>query len=74
MLRNQGTILGYSLIAYDSLGKGLQKINSNESYMKKELGHHLEVITEAIQTELRKVGYSEPYELLKKLSRGKSFN
>lgn len=32
------------------------------------------MITEAIQTELRKVGYPEPYELLKKLSRGKSFN
>lgn len=41
--------------------------------MKKHLSEHLEVITEAIQTELRKIGYPEPYELLKKLSRGKSF-
>lgn len=42
--------------------------------MRAELSEHLEVITEAIQTELRKVGYPEPYELLKNLSRGKSFN
>lgn len=41
--------------------------------MKAHLSNHLEVITEAIQTELRKIGYPEPYELLKKLSRGKSF-
>jgi adenylosuccinate lyase len=41
--------------------------------MRKELSGKLEVITEAIQTELRKIGYPEPYELLKKLSRGKSF-
>lgn len=49
--------MGYSMIAYDSLLKGLNKIDSNEEYMKKYLSEHLEVITEAIQTELRKIGY-----------------
>ena len=50
VLRNQGAALGYSLIAYDSLLKGLGKIDSNKSYLQKELSEHLEVITEAIQT------------------------
>ena len=34
VLRNQGTILGYSLIAYDSLKKGLSKVDSNEVLMR----------------------------------------
>lgn len=57
VLRNQGAALGYSLIAYDSLQKGLGKIDSNHEYMRSHLSTHLEVITEAIQTELRKIGY-----------------
>ena len=73
VLRNQGAALGYSMIGYDSLLKGLQKVDANENLMKEQLSNHLEVITEAIQTELRKVGYPEPYELLKTISRGKSF-
>lgn len=74
VLRNQGSALGYSVIAYDSLLKGLGKVDSNKEFMRQELSSHLEVITEAIQTELRKIGYPEPYELLKKLSRGRSFD
>ncbi len=57
VLRNQGAALGYSMIAYDSLLKGLNKIDSDEPFMKQDLSNHLEVITEAIQTELRKIGY-----------------
>lgn len=57
VLRNQGAALGYSMIAYDSLQKGLSKIDSDEPFMRQYLSNHLEVITEAIQTELRKIGY-----------------
>jgi adenylosuccinate lyase len=74
VLRNQGSILGYSMIGYSSLIKGLGKIESNQKFMEQELESHYEVITEAIQTELRKINYPEPYELLKNLSRGKTFN
>lgn len=42
--------------------------------MQNDLSNHHEVITEAIQTQLRKIGFLEPYELLKQLSRGQSFN
>jgi hypothetical protein len=45
------------MIAYDSLQKGLSKIDSDEPFMRQYLSNHLEVITEAIQTELRKIGY-----------------
>ncbi len=45
VLRNQGSALGYSMIGYDSLLKGLGKIDSNEEFLKKDLNDHLEVIT-----------------------------
>ena len=61
VLRNQGIAFGYSLVAYKSLLKGLDKVNSNREYMLNELKEHHEVITEAIQTELRKINYPEPY-------------
>lgn len=73
VLRNQGAALGHSLIAYKSLVKGLDKVSSNKSLMNEELKTHYEVITEAIQTELRKIDYPEPYELLKNISRGQAF-
>ena len=57
VLRNQGSILGYSMIGYSSLLKGLGKIESNKKFMKQELLDHYEVVTEAIQTELRKINY-----------------
>jgi len=61
VLRNQGSILGYSMIGYSSLFKGLGKIESNKKFMEEELLNHYEVVTEAIQTELRKINYPEPY-------------
>lgn len=57
VLRNQGSILGYSMIGYSSLLKGLGKIESNKKFMEQELLDHYEVVTEAIQTELRKINY-----------------
>jgi adenylosuccinate lyase len=50
VLRNQGTALGYSIVGYHSLLKGLGKISSNKEFMLQELSRHHEVITEAIQT------------------------
>jgi adenylosuccinate lyase len=50
VLRNQGSILGYSIIGYYSLTKGLGKIESNQKFMEQDLDNHYEVITEAIQT------------------------
>ena len=69
--RNFGVPLGHSLVGYKSLLKGLEKVAVNESKVTEALNSHPEVISEAIQTILRREGYKMPYEQLKKLTRGK---
>lgn len=71
VLRNIGVPLAHSFIAINSLFKGLAKININKEKIEKTLNKHWEVITEGIQTILRREGYEEPYELFKNLTRGK---
>ena len=70
-LRNLGVILSHSLISIKETLTGLNKIIVNEEYLKDELNNHYEVLTEAIQTVLRKNKIDNAYELLKELSRGK---
>ncbi len=69
--RNFGVAFGHSLIAYKSTLKGLSKITVNEEKITHALENHPEVISEAIQTILRKEGQEMPYEKLKELTRGK---
>lgn len=69
--RSFGTAFGHSFLAYTSLLKGLSKIKVNEAKIVEDLNAHPEVITEAIQTILRREGEEMPYEKLKELSRGK---
>lgn len=69
VLRNLGVPLGHTLVAYQSIGKGLAKLEINPIQLQNDLEQHLEVISEAIQTILRREGYPQPYEALKKLSR-----
>ena len=70
VIRNQGTALGYSLLAYKNTLTGLAKLEVNTKMVRAELDAHWEVLAEAIQTVLRKVGYPKPYEKLKELTRG----
>ncbi len=69
--RNFGVALGHSLIGYKSAQKGLSKIAVNEQRAVEELENHPEVISEAIQTVLRREGAEMPYERLKELTRGR---
>jgi len=69
--RNFGSAFAYSYLAYTSLLKGLSKISVNKTKIKEGLKKHPEVITEAIQTILRREGVKMPYEKLKELTRGK---
>ncbi len=71
VVRNIGIALGYSIVAYQSTCKGLNKIEVNEQRIKEDLNAHPEVITEAIQTILRSTGFEKSYESLKDFSRGK---
>lgn len=71
VLRNMGMALGYGLVAYTSILKGLSKISFNRSFAREELKKHPEVLAEGIQTILRAEGFSRPYETLRDFTRGK---
>ena len=73
-LRNQGSALGYSFLALKNILKGLSRITIHKNKMSAELDNHWEVISEAIQTILRKHGQSNAYEQLKELTRGEAIN
>ena len=70
VIRNIGVPMAHSLIAYSSLLKGLNKLILNEMKLKKDLDENWAVVSEAIQTILRRENYSNPYEMLKELTRG----
>ena len=74
VLRNIGLPLAYSLIAYNSLIKGLPKLELNENTLEHDLKNNWEVLAEPIQTVMRKYGVSEPYEKIKRLTRGKTLD
>jgi adenylosuccinate lyase len=69
VLRNIGVPFAHSLIAFKSLLKGLDKLIINQEKMKKDLEHNWAVVSEGIQTILRREGYPNPYEALKELTR-----
>lgn len=70
-LRNMGVIFSHSLISIKETLTGLNKLEVNKEYLSHELDEHYEVLSEAIQTVLRKNKVDNAYELLKELSRGK---
>jgi len=69
VLRNVGVPIGHSLIAFNSLLKGLNKLIVNTDRIKSELENNWSVVAEAIQTILRREGYPNPYEALLDLTR-----
>jgi adenylosuccinate lyase len=72
VLRNMGVGLGYALLGYDSLAKGLGKLEVNEAALADDLDAAWEVLAEPIQTVMRRFGLPNPYEQLKELTRGKA--
>jgi adenylosuccinate lyase len=70
VLRNIGVPFAHTLIAAKSIIKGLNKVELNETNLKNDLQKNRVVISEAVQTILRRENYPEPYEALKKLTRG----
>ena len=69
ILRNIGSLLGYSYISYSSTLKGLERIDINKELIHCELTSNYSIITEAIQTILRKHGQVNAYEQLYEISR-----
>jgi len=69
VLRNIGVPIAHTLIAIDSIKKGLNKLLVNEAKIKQDLEDNWIVVAEAIQTVLRREGFEKPYEALKNLTR-----
>ncbi|MTI30787.1 adenylosuccinate lyase [Xanthovirga aplysinae] len=69
VLRNIGVPLAHTVIALNSLKKGIGKLQINEEAIHQDLEENWAVVAEAIQTILRREGYPNPYETLKALTR-----
>ncbi|MGN2250489.1 adenylosuccinate lyase [Frateuria sp. GZRe14] len=70
VLRALGTAFGHTLVAMESLQKGLGKLTVNAERLAADLDASWEVLAEAVQTVMRRYGLPEPYEQLKALTRG----
>tara|TARA_B100001564_G_scaffold77955_1_gene62398 strand:- start:7969 stop:9321 length:1353 start_codon:yes stop_codon:yes gene_type:complete len=68
--RNIGIPISHIKIGIDSIVKGLNKVDINEKIISSDLNNNWAVISEAIQTILRRENIENPYELLKDLTRG----
>jgi adenylosuccinate lyase len=71
VLRNLGVGVAHSVIAYDSLLRGISKLEANPERLLQDLDATWEVLAEAVQTVMRRYGVEQPYEKLKELTRGK---
>jgi adenylosuccinate lyase len=71
VLRNIGVGFGYTLLAYDSCLRGLNKLEVNAARLEQDLDANWEVLAEPVQTVMRRYGIANPYEQLKELTRGK---
>ena len=69
VLRNIGTPMAHTIIAFCSLLKGLDKLIVNYQALDSDLTHNWMVVSEGIQTVLRREGFPKPYEALKELTR-----
>jgi len=74
VLRNIGVALGYTLLAYDSCLRGLNKLETNPERLAADLDATWEVLAEPVQTVMRRYAIENPYEQLKELTRGKGIS
>lgn len=72
VLRNIGVPFAHIIIAIKSIEKGLSKLVLNTASINLDLENNWAVVTEGIQTILRRENYPQPYEALKELTRGKN--
>lgn len=70
VLRNIGVPFSHTLVSFKSIEKGLSSLIINDSKIHADLENNWAVVSEAIQTILRRENYPDPYEALKKLTRG----
>jgi len=73
VLRNIGVPFSHTIISIKSIMKGLDKLIVNKNKINADLEENWIIISEAIQTILRREGYPNPYESLKELTRNNTF-
>jgi adenylosuccinate lyase len=71
VLRNIGVPMAHTMLAINSITKGLNKLLLNREKMEQDLDQNWAVVAEAIQTILRREAFEGAYEALKELTRGK---
>lgn len=71
VLRNLGTGVAHSVIAYQSSLRGIGKLEANPDLINNDLDNTWEVLAEPVQTVMRRYGIENPYEKLKEMTRGK---
>ncbi len=71
VLRNMGVALGYALLAWDSLSRGMDKLQVNVDALAADLDRAWEVLAEPVQTVMRRHGLENPYDQLKDFTQGK---
>ena len=71
VLRNVGVPMAHIQISFNSINKGLSKLIINKEKINEDLNNNWIIVSEGIQTILRREGFKNPYESLKKLTRGK---
>lgn len=74
VLRNIGTGLAHSLIAYRATLKGISKLELNAAVIDRDIDACWEILAEPIQTVMRRYRIEKPYEKLKELTRGKQID
>jgi adenylosuccinate lyase len=72
VLRNVGVPYAHTIIALQSIIKGISKLSLNTEKLESDLNKNIAVIAEGIQSVLRRENIEHPYELLKGLTRGKN--
>ena len=70
LFRNVGVAFGHSLLAYKNVVSGLERISPNKKQLSFELENEWGILSEAVQTVLRKSGDKRAYNKIKKLTRG----
>lgn len=74
VIRNIGTVFGYCAVGYTSVLTGLSRVRPNAAEITKALLSDYTILSEAVQTILRKEGVKDPYSLLKSMTRGARFS
>ena len=72
VLRNMGVAIGHTVLALDSLARGMAKLAIGPARIDADLDAAWEVLAEPVQTVMRRHGVANPYEQLKELTRGKA--